>query len=502
MDAQVETGEKKPKGTQSRGRIGPDDVKAALAAAKLAKPGDELIHDLNDDEQPYLTLRRRGGSVRWLVRSYGKTKIIGKASGINIDADYLNLRDAREKAKRVYVELADSATGKHPWTVSMLCLRYQKMMSEPRWINNRKKEPSRATCDDIRLAFAQEAYQPLGTKRLTKLNRKLLDACREGIESYRQRQKFVSWFKTAMNWAADEHPDESGLTEKVPRWWEKLSAGKPSTEQMNAIEKRRVIHLQNKAKLSVEAIARTLVRHEEYVAGRTGEDKISPGVRWGIWWVSFTANRRLSTVRLLRDDLLEQDPLGEDGWGRAAWPADSMKAKHPFCSPLPSVVRDIAVGSIQDYKQLVANEHGDWPSRWVFASTRRFGRDADNDDVSVYPNSLNRYLQRMRADGALDGLPLFNPHLVRSAMGNFIEEKVSGVVASLVLAHKLPEEGDEAAQTTRDYYLTSQRMKEKTEGMRAWCEALIEAFVAAGGKMPEPRETRRRSKIRTKAPAR
>lgn len=83
------------------------------------------------------------------------------------------------------------------------------------------------------------------------------------------------------------------------------------------------------------------------------------------------------------------------------------------------------------------------------AISAKRGGGGDFADSSVYPNSLNRYLQRMRAAGALKGLPLFNPHLVRSAMGGFIEDKVSGVVASLVLAHKLPEADGEAAPTTR-----------------------------------------------------
>ena len=166
-----------------------------------------------------------------------------------------------------------------------------------------------------------------------------------------------------------------------------------------------------------------------------------------------------------------------------------MKAKQPFWLPLPPVVRDVASGSIEDYTQLVANEHGDWPSQWVFASTRRYGRDQDNDDVRVYPNSLNRYLSRMREDGALDGLPYFSPHLVRSAMGDFIAEKVSSIASSLVLAHTLPQDADEAAPTTRRYYLTSQRMREKADGMRAWSDALIEAYLKAGGTMPEPRGT-------------
>jgi hypothetical protein len=497
VDARVEAKPKEKKGEQHRRRIGPDDVKAAVAAAKDSKPGDDKIVDVNDIEQSYLTLRRRGATVRWIVRAYKQTRVIGSSVGIHVDKSYLTLRDAREKAKRVYAELADTvpAAKRAPvWTWADLDREYQALIARPRWIGNRMKPASEGTSDDVRLAFAKPSFQALHAKALTDLDRPTLNGARDKLESFRQRQKNVAYFKAAMTWAADHKPDESGLIEGVDRWWDRLTAGEPSADQMKAIEERRKVHRQRKADLDVTAIGETLARHEAYCAGRTAEDKISPGIRWGIWWVSFTANRRFSTVRLKRDDLLEQDPLGDPGWGRAAWPADTMKAKQPFWLPLPPLVRDIAAGSIADYTQLVKNQHGDWPSQWVFASTRRYGRDADNDDVGVYPNSLNRHLLRMRKDGALDGLPYFSLHLVRAAMGDFVEDKVNGVTSSLVLAHTLPRDDDEAAPTTKAYYLSSQRMAEKAEGMRVWSQALIAAFLKAGGTMPVPSETIRRPK--------
>lgn len=222
---------------------------------------------------------------------------------------------------------------------------------------------------------------------------------------------------------------------------------------------------------------------------------ISPGIRWGLWRVCLTANRRFSTVKLKRADFTTRDDLADGDFGRAMWPADTMKAKVPFWLPLPPVARDVAAGSIADYTELVKNENGDWPSSWVFASTRRHGRDPDNDEVSVFPNSLNRHLLRMRDDGILGGLPYFSLHLARTVMGNFLETAVSPVASSLVLAHTLPQTADEAAPTTRAYYLTSQRMAEKAAAMAAWSEALVEAR----GTMPVPSEGPRLSKIKSRA---
>lgn len=79
---------------------------------------------------------------------------------------------------------------------------------------------------------------------------------------------------------------------------------------------------------------------------------------------------------------------------------------------------------------------------------RRHGRNADDDDVSVYPNSLNRHLLRTREAKALDGLPYYSLHLARSVMTNFLDTKVSPVASSLMLAHTLQSCSSEARRRT------------------------------------------------------
>lgn len=508
MGAKIEVLDAK-KGSQVRALIGPDDVKSAAAAARDSPPGDEAIHDINDTELPYLTLRRRGKAVRWVVRSHGKTKVFGSAIGIHVDPTYLTLRAARDRAKRVYVELADAgptARSYDTWTWADLDREYQAMMSKPRYVNRRRKPASKSTSDDIRLAFAKPSLQALHPKPLTKLGLKDLEAGLEKIGSHRQREKCCAYFRAAMQWAVSKKRTVSGLAEKTT-WWNDLSAGDPDEETLDEMEARRETLLLRKSELEVGHIGELLARHERYCAGREAEEKISPGIRFGLWWVCFTANRRTSTVKLLRKNLKAEDEFDRT-MGRAMWPADAMKAKIPFWLPLPPAVRDVALGSIEDYTQLVANEHGLWLSKWVFASTRRHGRDPDNDDVSVYPNSLNKHIRVMREGQTtktgrvyapvLDGLPYFSLHLARSVMANFIDKRVSPRASSLVLAHTLPQTDKEASATTLDHYLTTQRMEIKAEAMTAWSEALIAAVKAAGGSLPSPRETRRATKIKTK----
>ncbi len=55
------------------------------------------------------------------------------------------------------------------------------------------------------------------------------------------------------------------------------------------------------------------------VAGKVEEENTSPGIRWGIWWIALTANRRGSTTLLERTNVQQSDPLGEAGWGTALW---------------------------------------------------------------------------------------------------------------------------------------------------------------------------------------
>lgn len=480
---------------------------AADGADKVGKEGGAGVDIWADTLLPYLQIRRRGGSVKWMVRAKKTLITIGDVRERR--PDYLSVKAARERATDVYSQkrygkapAPVSADGAPPrWTWGDLDREYQAFISKDRWVNNRKKPPSKGTSDDVRLAFAKPSFQALHPKPLTELDEATIEAARDAIESHRQRQKNIAYFKAAMTWAANKKRVRSGLVVGTNRWWEHLDGGDPDTETMHAIEARRAIHRQRKADLDLAAIAGVLAAHERYCAGRTAAEKISPGIRFGLWWVCLTANRRASTVQLRRDDFLEQDPLGDAGWGRAAWPPAAMKAKTPFWLPLPPVVRSVAAGSIADYRQLVANEHGDWPSQWVFASTRRHGRDPGNDDVSVYPNSLNRHVARMRAAGALDGLPHFSLHLVRSAMGDHIAEHVSGVVSSLVLAHTLPQDENEAAPTTQAYYLTSQRMSEKADGMRSWCDALFAEYLKSDLPLPAPREEPRKSKLKRKPSA-
>lgn len=500
---------------RERVEITAEVVKRAHALATAKSP---QLATWFDTQVRYLLIRQRGTSAKWCVKAYNTTRVIGDIRERH--DGYLSTRAARDRAAEVYAELKAGPVEEAPvvvrqaaWTWADLDREYQAMMAAPRWVGRRMKPPSAGTCADVRLAFARPSFVALHGKELTGLTRPMVAKAIAEIASHRQREKNAAYFKAAMTWAADKKADASGLTEDVARWWDHLSAGDPDAATMTAIEARRAQHLRRKDALSVDSIGEILASHERYcetvekqdeetgrtsIVEREARDVISPGVRFGLWWVCATANRRFSTVKLRRDDLLAEDPQ-HAGWGRAMWPPDTMKAKLGFWLPLPPAVRDIALGSIEEYTATLARYRGEDPSEWVFASVRRHGRDKSNDDVSVYPNSLNRHLLRMREAKALDGLPYFSLHLARSVMANFLDKEVSPVASSLVLAHTLPQTAAECSPTTREFYLTSQRMDIKAEAMAAWSEALTAAVVKAGGSLPVPRKMKPAGRAKRRA---
>jgi hypothetical protein len=476
-----------------RVNITADVVREASAAAAARRPG---TNDWGDTRQTYLVLRQRGGSLKWMVRGFRQARSIGDPRDGLSRRDYLPIGAARTKAAQVYAELSGSepaprtpapASAAKSWTWADLDREYQAAIAQPRWVNRRRKAPAAGTISDVRLAFAKGSLVALHPIALPDLDKRTMSGAIEKITGRRQREKCCAYVKSALTWAQDKREADSGLADVTP-WWVALAAGDPDAKEMDALEARRAALVQAKEDFKLSHLADLLVRHEAYCAGRTANERISPGIRYGLWWVAFTAHRRGSTVQLLRADLLDVDPFGEAGWGRAAWSAEAMKGKAPFWLPLPPVVLGIATACMSEWRRLVDKSHGPphADSRWVFASSRRIGRKRDNADVSVYPNSLNRHLLRMRDDGKLDGLPAFWLHLTRSVAGNYLDNRpdVPPAASSLMLGHALPASVEDAAPTTKKFYLTSQRMAEKAVAMRAWSDALVEAFIKAGGTLP------------------
>ena len=59
---------------------------------------------------------------------------------------------------------------------------------------------------------------------------------------------------------------------------------------------------------------------------------------------------------------------------------------------------------------------------------------------------------------------------------------------------------DREYQAKAAFYVANQQMPAKSDAMSAWSEALVKAFMKAGGTMPVPAEGPRASKLRQKPP--
>jgi hypothetical protein len=377
------------------------DIVRQAAAMARASEDSTVITDWFDIRQHYLQLRQRGRQATWYVRARGRSKRIGVANSIRgeYDREYLSIKQARDRAAEVYGGIEappPKPASSEPevtsaWTWSDCDREYQASLLETRWIGGaggREKPPSRGTQDDVRLAFAKPALQALHPKSLTDLQPIEIVRAIETIHAangHRVACKALAYVKSALTWATNKRGAASGLY-GATAWWQAIQPPDPSATEIGQIRERRSTLAQAKVGFTVDHLGSLLVQHEAYCAA----ERVSPGVRWGLWWVAYTANRRQSTVALERKRLMQTDEFGREGWGRAAWPIEDMKGRSEFWLPLPPAVLAVANGSISDWHHTIRRSHGEITTRWVFSSTRRHGRDWDNDDVAVYRMTRTR----------------------------------------------------------------------------------------------------------------
>ncbi|MEK9285427.1 MULTISPECIES: hypothetical protein [unclassified Bradyrhizobium] len=490
-------------------------VAEALARAARAKDSNEF-YDYCDTQLRYLVLRQRGSRVGWFVRVNGQMKRIGNAKREPGDDSYLTVTKARDSAGARYYAMR---SGRRPhtkgWSWADLDREFQASRQVKRKKGKRVRPPAPATLKDIAGCFDKPQFAAWRAKRLSNLTDvdliELLDAV------HRERGhgaccKTLAWVRATLTWARSERTIESGLVGVVP-WWEEIRPPQPSAAEIEQMEQRDRDFNAAREAFKIDALGKLLVIHERYCAERSGNRKVSPAVRAGLWWLIFTLNRKFTCSQLKRDDLKYQDPLNPlstaaQPWGTAEWPAEGVKNKRRFMLPIPPFLLHIVRCCQRDFEVIVTRKRGLRSiSGWLFASSRRKSRRGhpDNSDPGLFPSSLNGHLRAMggrkktrkgeRTKNYLEGLPRFWPHLVRTIATDFMKaqpDKVSGAAVSALLGHVLPrdrnEADDEMSAVTREFYLTSQEMPLKTQAMKLWSDAVLDAYVRAGGTLPMPHE--------------
>lgn len=505
---------------RERVKIDGDIINEALDAADAGLPGRDIWRDT---EQRSLILERRGKAVVWFVKTRSFTRMIGRA-GRGYKGDHVNPRAAREAAARILVEISarpprspESDTVSGPaaqpicWTWAEMVTARMANLSGPRMVGERIKAPSKDTQDDVRRSFGvgrdgafdpdkRPSLAPLQTLRLDAIDAAKLGAAVRGIEHRRARAKFLAYAKSALTWSLS-NTHRSGLNGSA--WWNDVRPPDLEPEEIATLSASRSKLARRKASFGVEHVGEMLARHEAFCSDRKGRDKVSPGVRCGLWWTALTAARRGSTTRLQRAGIEWSDARNEaPGWGTALWTEDAMKARQGYMLPVPPIGLRILWISMADWSAAVT---GAWtaPSQWVFASTQRQPREISDRvgmvDIPTNPYSLANHLARMRgkrggeAGGTdhLAGIPEFSLHTIRAAAARYLDEGTGlpAAASSALLGHAGEydvHDPEAAARTTEKFYNASQKMPLKTRAMAAWTNAVMAAFEKAGGRLPEP----------------
>jgi len=493
-----------------RTEIGAETVKQAIKLSKSAASSADL-QDWFDTKLRYLQLRQRGRTVKWYCRAKGKSILLGSAIN-ELGSGYLSVASAREQAMKIYVNgKPSSGTAVTPeppsWTWSEVDSAYQASLKEFRVTKSgREKHPRLDSQKDVRGSLAKPSIAKWAPLSVNKLNPNMVEDAIGEIHrenGHRAACKALTYVKAALNFATQMRR-QSGIS-YTSAWWADIFPPMRTEKERDQANADEIKLLNDKSYYSVDHLGELLVAHEEYCASRDGLSRVSPGVRWGTWWVAFTANRRRSPTVLQRSELFTKDVLGKPGWGIAKWADSEMKGQNEFWLPLPPVVLHVATSSIEEWEAIVnrsASTHKA-TTAWVFSSTRRIGRNPDTVDVVVNGSSLSHHVEDLRAwdkfpkqtaereDGTNTEVN-FTLHVARSIVGNWLDknERMPASASSLILAHAGKNDGatDKVAKTTKQFYLTGQKMDVKAIAMEAWSDAVMNAYIKAGGAPPMPRK--------------
>lgn len=479
------------------------EITAPLVAAAVqeAAAGVDGTKDYVDTSQPGLVLRIRRRSISWLVKNRSTTRTLGAPPKMGV-------REARREAivalaKKPMPELKvpevepEQKPSDDGWKWPQLRDAYIQHISGARIKRDKVKGPSKNTIDDVKRALNRPQFDEWAEILVRDLTAKIVTTTLRKIEdevSYPQYRKALAYSKAALSYGYSQHAHESGLGDVNP-WWSGLKIREPSGEAVERIRERQ--RSTSKGDLTVEHIGDVLARHEEYCRGREGRDRISPAVRWGLWWEALTVARSGAGVRLLRDNIIWDDRHVPEDWCLVWWPYEAMKTPRDFYLPIPPIGARLLKACMNEWRECVNRSHGHAnQTQWAFSSTRRVGRDHWNADPCMAPSALNCHLENMRGKGQsggrnwLKGIPDFSPHSLRGVASTYIMNRpnIAPGAASAILAHALPGDNDpqleKISKTTEAFYSQAQRIPLKIEAMTAWSEALLAAFEKAGGRSP------------------
>jgi hypothetical protein len=224
------------------------------------------------------------------------------------------------------------------WTWQQLDEQYQALVSDHREDDSGNTVyPSKETISDVRQAFACPPIAAWKQTLVVNLNEDLLDEALKVIhetQSWDAHRKARAYVQAALGWAAKHHPTESGLRGRT--WWKLVAQRKRTPKEVRERAARQELLKQVKAAFKVEHLGSLLNQHEKFCLAHFGNERVSPGVRWGLWWDALTGHRRGSGTWVALEDIQWNDPRNElPGWGLAMWRPEVMKTQNEFVLPTP-----------------------------------------------------------------------------------------------------------------------------------------------------------------------
>jgi hypothetical protein len=485
-------------------------------AFELALEGKTPLFDYCDESQPYFVLRVRGHSLSWLVKTRDKSIKIGNAMppqhrkrlperrmrASKVGDEDLGLRDASKRAKVEWAKLGNQVEEpkeKPCWTWGQLVEGYKSYISGMREdARGQPIYPSKDTQDDVRLLFGRPEVAKHADKLLNDMDEHWFEDVQEALHKaygYDAYRKFRAYGRAALNWAQKFKRKESGLDGR--QWWKLAEERRRTSMEVEKKLVRTKALRKKKADFKVEHLGEVLVQHESFCLSRTGNQRVSPGVRWGFWWDSLTGHRRGSGTWIAYDDVVFKDPRLPKGWGLATWQPEVMKSQSEFTLAIPPLGLHIIRCCLRDVEEATQRAGiKNLKSPWIFTS-RVIQSHAGI--IPVSGSAMANHIRNMRGKreeygghhvDILKGIPEFSMHTIRSTMGDYIldETDLPPGVASLMIAHEIPgdhrSEMDKVGDTGRRWYFQAQRIPEKLKAMEAWSDALLKAFHDAGGLYP------------------
>ncbi len=445
--------------------------------------------DFSDpDNYPGLIFRVQPSGSVWLARGRAGRRKVGSYPQCPLSEAYAISREIGDELK----EAKPTGSGLS-WTFRELVERYiSEKVSAPRFINGRKTKPSDATMKEARRVLERKALHPFYYRAITKLSRSEVVEARNQIaevHGYNQANKSVDYVRMAFKWAYQNHYHECGLEACDVLWWENL----PKFAKTGKVAEQMAQNSRSfkNAKFALDHLVEALFIHEEYCQNR----RVSAGVRFGFWWIAFTAARRGAALELERRYVFRKswDFLPE-GWSVVQWDADVMKGRRAFALPIPPEVDDMLKMAEYDSEQEARRrlKDGSVHSPWVFLSARK---NKQGDPLcATGETAVSQQIERLRGnrggENLVKHLPHFSLHTIRGLVTTSLGENyiLPPGAASAVLDHRLPgdkaENVEQISAITEQRYSAAHRLALKKSAMEYWCRLLLSRYIERYGHNP------------------